>query len=83
MFFVLFGARANRRMIYSESSPVYMGCTAGHKLGTLSIQIFNSLIVYDNPGTLKFDNFSEFQNVISDSPTPWRHYDTLRTKIDM
>ena len=34
---------------------------AGHELGTLSIQVQNSLTVRDN-----FDNFSEFQNVISD-----------------
>ena len=36
---------------------------------------------------LKFDDFSEFQNVINDSspptPTPQRHYDALRTKIDI
>ena len=33
---------------------------------------------------MKFDNISEFQNVISDSPSqPQRHYDALRTKIDM
>ena len=35
---------------------------------------------------LKFDNFSELQNVISDSsplPIPQCHCDTLRTKIDM
>ena len=32
----------------------------------------------------KFDNFSEYQNVISDStPSRKRHYDALRTKIDM
>ena len=42
-----------------------------------------------NTWTLKFDNFSELQNVISDSlPSPPpvthdRHYDALRAKIDM
>ena len=36
---------------------------------------------------LKFDNFSEFQNVISDSILPpfppQRHYDALLTRIDI
>ena len=37
---------------------------------------------------LKFDDFSEFQNVINDSsppptPTLQRHYDALRTEIDI
>ena len=37
-----------------------------------------------NTGTLKFDNFSEFQNVISDGLlTLKRHHDALSTKIDM
>ena len=31
-------------------------------------QVHNSLTVHDNSWTLKFDNFSEFQNFISDSP---------------
>ena len=34
----------------------------GHEIGTLSIRVHNSLTVHQN-----FDNFSEFQNVISDS----------------
>ena len=48
-------------------------------------QVQNSLTVHDNSWTLEFDNFFDFQNVISDSPpfTPERHYDALRTKIDM
>ena len=47
-------------------------------------QVLNSLTVHDNSWTLKFDNFSEFKNVISDSlSSPKRHYDALRTKIDM
>ena len=33
-------------------------------------QIYNPLTVHDSSWTLKFDNFSEFQNVISDSTTP-------------
>ena len=33
---------------------------------------------------MNFDNFSEFQNVISDAPpTHERHNDVLRTKIDV
>ena len=38
-------------------------------------QVPNSLTVHDNSWTLKFDNFPEFQNVISDSPqrAPLRH----------
>ena len=39
----------------------------GQELGTLSIRVFNSLAVHDNSGALKFDYFSELQNVISDS----------------
>ena len=46
--------------------------------------MYNSLTVYDISWALKFDNFSEFQNMISDSlPTHERHYDVLSTKIDM
>ena len=67
LFFLLFGARDYRRMIFSESSPVSLSFTAGHQLGTLSIRIYNSLIVYDNLWALKFGNFSEFQNVIGDT----------------
>ena len=39
----------------------------GHKLGTLGIRAHNSLTVHDNSWALKFDNFFEFQNVISDT----------------
>ena len=39
----------------------------GHKLGTLSIRVHNSLTVHDNLWALKFDNFSEFQNIASES----------------
>ena len=70
LFFVLFGARDYKKMIFSDRSPVYMGYTAGHELGTLSIRICNSLTVYDNSWVLKFDIFSEFRKVISDSPPP-------------
>ena len=41
----------------------------GYELGTLSIRVHNSLKVHDNSWALKFDNFSEFQNVIGDSPS--------------
>ena len=50
-------------------------------------QVHNSLTADDNLWTLKFDNFSEFQNFISDGtptsthPTRQRHYDALQTKI--
>ena len=41
-------------------------------------QVRNSLTVHDNWWTLKFDNFSKLQNVISDSaPTLERHYGAL------
>ena len=33
-------------------------------------QVHDSLTVHDNSRTLKFDNFSEFQNAISDNPPP-------------
>ena len=69
LFFLLFGARDYRRMIFSESSLVSLSFTAGHQLGTLSIRIYNSLTVYDNLWALKFDSFFEFQNVISDTPS--------------
>ena len=40
----------------------------GHELDTLSIRVHNSLTVHDNSWALKFDCFSEFQSIISDSP---------------
>ena len=51
-------------------------------------QVHNLLTVRDNLRTLKiydkFDKISEFQNIISDRPpNRQRHYDALRTKIDM
>ena len=33
-------------------------------------QVHNSLTVHENSRALKFDHFSEFQNVIGDSPSP-------------
>ena len=42
----------------------------GYELGTLSMQVHNLLTVHNNSWALKFDNFSEFQNVIKDSPPP-------------
>ena len=49
-------------------------------------QVHNSLTVHDNSWTLKFYNFSDFQDVISDSahPTPTLegHYEALCTKTD-
>ena len=48
---------------------LYRWVIAGDELSTLSKRIHNSLTVYDNSWALKFDNFSEFQNVISDSPS--------------
>ena len=50
----------------------------GHELVTLSIRVHNSLTVHDNLWALKFDNFSEFQNVMSDTQRPpsaslWRY----------
>ena len=43
----------------------YIWAIAGHELDTLSIRVHNSLAVHDN-----FNNFSEFQNDISDRPPP-------------
>ena len=49
-------------------------------------QVHNSLTVHDSSRALKFDDFFEFRNLISDSPppspTPKHHYDALRTKIN-
>ena len=43
-----------------------------------------SIDIHGNSRTLKFDNFSKFQYVISDSPPPLSVIMTLlRTKIDM
>ena len=58
----------------------------GYELGTLSMQVHNLLTVHNNSWALKFDNFSEFQNVIKDSPPPLNpqcYYDTLCTNIDI
>ena len=49
---------------------VFIWTIAGHELGTLSIRLHNSLTAYDNLWALKFDNFSEFLNIISESPSP-------------
>ena len=76
---------------FFQSVHLYVWAIAGHEPGTLSIQLHNSMTVHDNSWALKFDNFSEFQNVISDrppspaspSPSHKRHYNALRTKIDM
>ena len=40
----------------------------GDELGAISIRVHNSLKVHDNSWALRFDDFSEFQNVISDNP---------------
>ena len=50
---------------FSESSALYI---RGQELRTLTIRVHNSLTTHGNSSTLKFDNFSEFQNVIKDSP---------------
>ena len=65
-----------------------MGCSRAHRINKYNKQIHNSLTVHYNSWNLKFDSFSEFQSVISDSapPPPFireRHYDVLRAKIDM
>ena len=90
LFFVLFfwSQRRQKDDFFREFTCIYglYICIYGvHELGTLNIRIHHSLTVYDNSWALKFYNFSEFQNVISDSPppTPQLHYDPLRTKIDM
>ena len=48
----------------------------GHKLGTLTMQVHNSLTVHNNLWALKFDNFSESQTTICGSSPPpaslWR-----------
>ena len=76
---------------------LYIWAVAGLEVGTYSneprvlIAIYRYLNkytihcqLYNNLRTFKFDNFSEFQNLISGSPPAHqRHYDALRTKIDM
>ena len=36
-------------------------------------QVHNSLTVHDSSRALKFDDFFEFRNLISDSPPPLPH----------
>ena len=69
---------------------LYIWVVARQELCTRSIREHNSLTGHDNIRDLKFDLFFfffEFQKVISDKPplppSPQRHYDVLRTKIDM
>ena len=66
---------------------LYIWAIAWHKLGTLSIRVHSAMTVHDHSWALKFDNFSEFQNVIGAAPLSpshsLRHYDALRMKIDM
>ena len=45
-------------------------------------QAYYSLTILGNSCTLEFDNFSKFQNIVSDSVLE-RRYDAMRTKIDM
>ena len=73
--FFIFGARDNRRMFFFREFTCIYG-----QLGTLSIRVQNSLTVHDNSWALKIDNFSEFQNVISDSANHQRHYDAWERK---
>ena len=44
--FGFFGAKDHRSMIFSVSSPVW--AIAGDELGSLSIQLNNSMTVHDN-----------------------------------
>ena len=76
---VVFEAREYKRIIFSESSAVFMGCSR-----TWTKQVQNSLTVHDNSRTLKFHNFSEFQNVINVNPPAESVIMThRRTKIDL
>ena len=79
LLFFFFEAREYKRIIFSESSAVFMGCSR-----TWTKQVQNSLTVHDNSWTLKFHNFSEFQNVINVSP-PAESVIMMhrRTKIDL
>ena len=65
-----FGAKDCKRMIFFQRVQMCIWAIGGQELGTLSIRVHNSLAVHDNSWVLKFDSFSEFQNVISDSPLP-------------
>ena len=65
------------RRFFSESSALYI---RGQELRTLTIRVHNSLTTHGNSSTLKFDNFSEFQNVIKDSLPA--SYDALRMKTE-
>ena len=56
-------------MIFAETLPVYIGYSRA-RTEHVSVRVHNSLTVDDNLWTLKFDNFPEFQNVISDSSLP-------------
>ena len=81
-FCFLFSLELNTTEIwFFQRVYLYIWAIGGQKLGILSIQVHSSLLELWNSWALKFDNFSEFQNVISDAHHS--HYDALRTKIDM
>ena len=56
--------------LWNQRIHLCIWAIGGHELETLSIRVPNFLTVHDNSWALKFDNFSEFRNVISDSPPP-------------
>ena len=58
--FGFFGAKDHRSMIFSVSSPVW--AIAGDELGSLSIQLNNSMTVHDNSWALKLWNSIIFLN---------------------
>ena len=66
-FFVCLFIFCRLCFIFFQKVHLCLWAIGGHELGTLSIWVHNSFTVYDNSWPLKVDNFSEFQNVISDS----------------
>ena len=67
-FFVCLFIFCRLCFIFFQKVHLCLWAIGGHELGTFSIRVHNSFTVYDNSWPLKVDNFSEFQNVISDSP---------------
>ena len=67
-----FGAKGCRRMIF-QRVHLCIWAIGGHELGTFSIEYpihWQFMSVHDNSWALKFDNFSEFQKVVSNSTSP-------------
>ena len=62
LFFVFLQLKTTKGWFF-QRVRLYIWAIERYELSTLSIRVHNSLTVHDNSWSLKFDNFSEFQNV--------------------